>query len=210
MEWITCPVGPIQANCYLLHDQTTGECLIIDPGAAFEKIKTIIDREKFHPIAILLTHAHFDHIGALDKARDEWNIPVYLHSEESDWPQNPMKNGSAHFSRIRPVIARKAEHMLSDHDKLLLGPFSCLVLHTPGHSPGGVSFYFEDERTVFCGDALFHGSIGRTDQYGGDQDQLLASIHDQLLTLPEDTIACPGHGPQTTIGEEANSNPFLI
>lgn len=210
MSWMVCPVGPIQANCYVIKDKISNQSLIIDPGEEFEKIEAIVAREHLEPVAILLTHAHFDHIGALDQARDAWRIPVYLHQDEADWLDDPKKNGSSFFSMIQPVRARKAEVLLSGGQQLTIGPFACKVLHTPGHSPGGVSFYFEQLKTVFCGDALFRGSIGRTDQYGGNQEQLLSSIEQQLFTLPEETVACPGHGPSTTIGKEAESNPFLI
>ncbi|MCQ2008409.1 MAG: MBL fold metallo-hydrolase [Sporolactobacillus sp.] len=209
MKWIVCPVGPIQANCYLVFDQTTRECLIIDPGGEFEKIKSIIGREQLHPIAILLTHAHFDHIGALDDVRDHWNLSVSVHENEADWLQDPKKNGSAYFPVTGSITARKADHLLTDHQKIIIGPFSFTVLHTPGHSPGGVSFYFEKDQVVFCGDALFKGSIGRTDQYGGDYDQLLTSLRMQLMTLPDEIVVCPGHGPSTTIEDEAENNPFL-
>ncbi|MCO7176513.1 MBL fold metallo-hydrolase [Sporolactobacillus kofuensis] len=212
MKWMVCPVGAIQANCYLLIDEASNQSLIIDPGGEFEKIETIITKEQLSPLAILLTHAHFDHIGALDQVRDTWNIPAYLHESEATWLNDPSKNGSAFFPMISPVHARQAEFLISDKDKghLSIGPFSCEFRHTPGHSPGGVSYYFEKERTLFCGDTLFQGSIGRTDQYGGDTEQLLMSIDRQVLTLPDETVVCPGHGSVTTIGKEEGSNPFLI
>ncbi|MCO7128309.1 MBL fold metallo-hydrolase [Sporolactobacillus shoreicorticis] len=210
MEWMVCPVGPIQANCYLVFDQTTRDCLIIDPGEEFEKIKFMISRERLLPISVFLTHAHFDHIGALDAVRDLWRLPVSLHENEADWLRDPNKNGSAFFPVTGSVTAREADHLLADHQKVTVGPFSFTVLHTPGHSPGGVSFYFEADRVVFCGDALFHGSIGRTDQYGGDPNQLMTSLRTTLMALPDETVVCPGHGPSTTIESEAENNPFLV
>ncbi|QAA22798.1 MBL fold metallo-hydrolase [Sporolactobacillus terrae] len=210
MKWTVCPFGPIQANCYILIDNSSDMCLIIDPGEEFNKIKKIIAQSGAVPQAVLLTHAHFDHIGALDAVRDEWAVPAYGQTNEADWPDHPEKNGSAHFAMAQPVTAGAAEHLLEGNEHLSIGSFSFKVLPTPGHSPGGVSFYFPQEHTVFCGDALFRESIGRTDQYGGNQVQLLESIREQLLFLPDETVVCPGHGPSTTIGHERIANPFLM
>lgn len=210
MKWTVCPVGPIQANCYILEDEKTNEALIIDPGSEPEKIAAIVEEKELHPLAILLTHAHFDHIGALDPARNRWRIPAYLHKNESDWPSDPKKNGSAFFSMTKEVRIRPAEKTLTQENALTIGPFSFDVIETPGHSPGGVSFYFAHDQAVFCGDALFNGSIGRSDGYGADGLQLLKSIREKLLTLPEETAVFPGHGFSTTVGQEAETNPFLI
>lgn len=209
MKWTVCPVGPIQANCYILEDEKTKEALIIDPGGELEKILAVVKNKELSPLAILLTHAHFDHIGALDSARDRWHIPAYLHKNESDWPDDPRKNGSAFFSMSKEVRTRPAEKLINGETELTIGPFSFDVLETPGHSPGGVSFYFAHDQAVFCGDALFSGSIGRSDGYGADGPQLLNSIREKLLTLPEKTVVLPGHGFSTTIGKEAETNPFL-
>ncbi|WP_100487812.1 MBL fold metallo-hydrolase [Sporolactobacillus pectinivorans] len=210
MKLITCPVGPIHANCYILEDEKTNDALIIDPGDEFDKIESIIIEGKLHPLAVLLTHAHFDHIGALDEVRDQWKIPAYLHRNESYWLHDAQMNGSAYFQVTGPIHTRPAEKLLKGEQKMTIGPFSFTVLETAGHSPGGVSFYFEDDRTVFSGDTLFNGSIGRSDGFGADGEQLLQSIRDKLLTLPEDTHLCPGHGRASTIGNEAHTNPFLI
>ncbi|RYM02202.1 MBL fold metallo-hydrolase [Sporolactobacillus sp. THM7-7] len=210
MKWMACPVGPIQANCYVLEDEQTKEALIIDPGSEMDRIASIVGEKKLHPLAILLTHAHFDHIGALDPVRDRWHIPAYLHENEKDWPQDSDKNGSALFTMTEAFHDRPVEYLLTKEETMDIGPFTFDILETPGHSPGGVSFYFKEANVVFCGDALFNGSIGRTDIYAGDQMQLLQSITTKLLTLPPDTVVCPGHGFTTTIGHEAETNPFLI
>lgn len=210
MKWTACPVGPIQANCYVLEDEKTKEALIVDPGSELEKIISIVEEKHLHPLAVLLTHAHFDHIGALDQARDRWGIPVFLHKNETDWLGDPNKNGSAFFSMTEAISVRPAEKTLTQGKGQVIGPFLFDVLETPGHSPGGVSFYFEKEQTVFCGDALFNGSIGRSDGFGGDGQLLVRSIREKLLTLPEDTVVCPGHGFTTTVRHEADTNPFLI
>lgn len=159
-------------------------------------------------MAILLTHAHFDHIGAVDEVREHYNLPLYIHKREADWLGNTKKNGSLYFGQR--ITAKQASHVLSDNDKLLkIGSFSFEILITPGHSPGSISFYLKGANAVFSGDALFAGSIGRTDLHGGNQEVLLQSIHDKLLVLPEETTVLSGHGPETTIGMEMDSNPFL-
>ncbi|MCF6137892.1 MBL fold metallo-hydrolase [Pseudalkalibacillus berkeleyi] len=208
MEWKRISVGPVQANCYLLWNEDK-EGLIIDPGSEGERIIKEVEAEGFTPIAILLTHAHFDHIGALDVVRENWSLPVYLHQEEFDWLENPDLNGSSFFPMIDAVSVKKADHKLNPGEDLRIGTFTCKVLHTPGHSPGSVSFSFEESGLVVSGDALFMGSIGRTDLPGGNHEQLIESIHEQLLTLDEETEVLSGHGPSTTIGEEMNTNPFL-
>ncbi len=208
MDWKRLTLGPVQANCYILwNDQKEG--LIIDPGSEGDRIIQELNALGVKPIAVLLTHAHFDHIGALDEVREKWNLPVYLHKKEFDWLGDPQLNGSSFFPMVKPVSVKPADHELRPGEELKVGSFSCKVLHTPGHSPGSVSFYFEESGIVVSGDALFMGSIGRTDLPGGNHDQLIKSIHDELLTLDEDTEVLSGHGPSTTIGEEMNTNPFL-
>jgi hydroxyacylglutathione hydrolase len=161
------------------------------------------------PIAVLLTHAHFDHIGALDSIRDEFKIEAYLHQKEASWLNDPSQNLSQLFMPNKTIIQRQADKLFKEEGSLHIGSFSFQVLETPGHSPGSVSFYHQESGTVFSGDALFQGSIGRTDLPKGNQAELIESIHTKLLTLPEETIVLPGHGPVTTIGEEMDHNPFL-
>lgn len=208
MDWIKCRVGPIHENCYLLENESN-ETLIIDPGDEFETIKEQISENHLHPLAVLLTHAHFDHIGALDQVRQYWKIPAYLHKQESEWLASPEKNGSAYLSFVEAIHAREAEHLLYEETMLTIGHFTFSMLETPGHSPGGVSYYFEKDKVIFSGDALFKGSIGRSDGFGASEEVLMKSIREKLMTLPADTIVCPGHGQETTIGEEFASNPFI-
>lgn len=206
MECKQIPLGPLQTNCYLLKKGET--CLVIDPGDEGQKLIKIIDELNAKPQAILLTHAHFDHIGAVDPIREHYKIPVYVHEKEAKWFLDPSLNGSQFFMgnlvRLKP-----ADHIFVEEKMQTVGDFTFQLFETPGHSPGSVSFYFEDKGIVLGGDALFYGSVGRTDLPGGNHDQLMRSIHEKLLTLPEQTMVLPGHGPATTIGNEMDSNPFL-
>ncbi|KZE66412.1 hypothetical protein AWM68_08620 [Fictibacillus phosphorivorans] len=206
MKWKKLTVGPVQENTYIIYNNK--EAIVIDPGSEGKKIIHAIESLNVKPLAVLLTHAHFDHIGAVDDVRDKYQIPLYVHKKESDWLSNTKKNGSNFFGQS--ITANAASHLLSDQDNALkIGSFSFEVLSTPGHSPGSISFYLKSAGAVFSGDALFAGSIGRTDLYGGNQDILLKSIHEKLMNLPEETIVLSGHGPETTIGMEMDSNPFL-
>lgn len=208
MNWKQLAVGPVQANAAIIWNNEK-EALIVDPGAEGSKISSEVDHLGLKPVAILLTHAHFDHIGAVDVIRDTYGIPVYLHKKEADWMQNPALNGSSLFPMVEDIEAKPADELIERERKLVIGSFNIEVYETPGHSPGSVSFYFKDLGVVFSGDALFQGSIGRTDLPLGNHDQLINSIHNRLLTLPEHTIVASGHGPATTIEQEMTSNPFL-
>ncbi|WP_059171128.1 MBL fold metallo-hydrolase [Bacillus sp. FJAT-27445] len=208
MNWFPIPLGGLQTNCYVLYreDRT---CLIFDPGEEAPKLINILSEKKLKPAAILLTHAHFDHIGAVDAIRDHYKIPVYLHEREAKWLGDPHLNGSGLFPVGPPLRVGPADHLLKNEGKMELMGFEFDVFETPGHSPGSVSFYFSEKGLVVSGDALFMGSIGRTDLPGGNEKELMKSIHTKLLSLPENTIVLPGHGPVTTIEDEMDSNPFL-
>ncbi|MFY4776328.1 MBL fold metallo-hydrolase [Metabacillus sp. RGM 3146] len=207
MKWQRIPLGPIQTNAYLFYNEE-GDCLVIDPGSEGNKLNNYIKEKGLKPLAILLTHAHFDHIGAVDKVRERWEIPVYIHAEEKDWLTSPELNGSMRMG-TEPILANPAEHLIRSEQMLTIGPFILKVLETPGHSPGSVSYYHKESDLVFSGDALFAGSIGRTDLIGGNHDLLIKSIHEKLLSLPEQTLVLSGHGPETSIEAEMDQNPFL-
>jgi hydroxyacylglutathione hydrolase len=204
----TYPLGPIQTNCYIISDES-GNCLIMDPGEESGRIINKVKSKELTPVAILLTHAHFDHIGAVDSIRDRYNIPVYIHEEEQDWLLDPRLNGSAKYPGLPDIRTRKADILISDEGMMTVGPFEFEVRYTPGHSPGSVSYIFGPSRFAIVGDTLFQHGVGRTDLPGGNTGVLLASIHDKLLSLDDDFIIYPGHGPSTTPEEEKDSNPFL-
>ncbi|NSL50346.1 MBL fold metallo-hydrolase [Bacillus sp. P2(2020)] len=208
IKWKKIPLGPLQTNCYIIENEKK-ECIIIDPGSEGKRFIHHLQQHELIPSAILLTHAHFDHIGAVDDVRDFWNCPVYIHKNEEEWLSNPALNGSKYFGLSNEIIVKNADHLITDEGMLSIGSFQFEVFETPGHSPGSVSYYLAEQTVVFSGDALFARSIGRTDLPGGSHNQLIQSIHDKLLVLPEETVVAPGHGPLTTIITEMNENPFL-
>ena len=208
MKWEQLPLGPLQTNCYLIIN-SENSCLIIDPGEEGSKLINEIEKKNLKPQAILLTHAHFDHIGAVDVIREKYAIPVYIHENEADWLTNPSLNGSTLFFAGQISLKPSGSHLIAGEKKMTIGDFDFEVLETPGHSPGSVSYYFKEGDFIASGDALFQGSIGRTDLNGGSCRSFINSIHNRLLVLPENTVVLPGHGPTTTIRREMDSNPFL-
>ncbi len=208
MKWQQIPLGTLQTNCYIIENPDKS-CLIFDPGAEGKKLIHLLNTRGLKPAAILLTHAHFDHIGAVNEVRDAYKIPVYIHKQEEKWLSDPALNGSQYFMMAKPTRVNPADQIIKNEGPMKIADFAFTLFHTPGHSPGSVTYYFEKEGVAISGDALFQGGIGRTDLPGGNQAQLLKSIHDKLLTLPEETYVLSGHGPVTAIGDEMDSNPFL-
>jgi hydroxyacylglutathione hydrolase len=208
MNWERIPLGPLQTNCYVVWNDKN-QCLVIDPGEEGGKIISFLKDKQLKPLAILLTHAHFDHIGAVDVLREKYSIPLYVHEKEAKWLLDPALNGSQLFMMDEMIRLKPADYVLTSEDILKIENFNLELFATPGHSPGSISFYVKEMNAVIAGDTLFMGSIGRTDLPGGNHKELLASIHDNLLVLPEETAVLPGHGPETTIGNEMDSNPFL-
>ncbi len=180
--------------------------LIVDPGAEAARLIAEIEKTGAKPAAILLTHTHYDHIGAVDHLRDYYQIPVYVSPLEQEWLSDPMKNLSGRHPELGPITARPAEIELELKEYEIAG-MSFKVVATPGHSIGSVSFIFD--KFVVSGDALFKGSIGRTDLPTGNLEQLLTSIQTQLFVLPNQMAVYPGHGEPTTIEIEKRTNPFF-
>lgn len=201
-------LGPVQTNCYIVSNAEK-ECLIFDPGEEAGKIMDRFKKRGLKPLAILLTHAHFDHIGAVDELRETYGVPVYLHFAERDWLGRPNLNGSGKYAALPDYRIKDADVLITDEATLEIGSFAMELLHTPGHSPGSITYAFKDQGFAIVGDTLFRGSIGRTDLIDGSETKLLQSIRTSILTLPGDTVVFPGHGPDTTPAEESKSNPFL-
>ena len=198
--------GAAQENCYLIYNETN--LLIVDPGSEGDRLANEINRTGRKPVAILLTHTHYDHIGAVEQLRNLYNVPVYVSALEQEWLGNPIYNlsGLGSHRNMADLIVQPAEYEF-ELKKYEIGGMSFEVVPTPGHSIGSVSFIFDD--FVVVGDALFKGSIGRTDLYTGDLQQLLYSVKTYLFTLPRELPAYPGHGEATTIGHEIDTNPFF-
>lgn len=206
MRILQIKTGIIKENCYLIYNDDS--LLIIDPGENEKMIQEKIKYTNLQPLAILLTHTHYDHIGAVEPLRNYYNIPVYVSPLEQEWLGNPILNlsGLSRHDDISDIIVSPAEYEF-EMKKYHLGGIDFEVVSTPGHSIGSVSFVFDN--FVISGDALFKGSIGRTDLYTGNLDQLLHSIKTQLFVLPDQFIVYPGHGEATTIETEKKTNPFF-
>ncbi|MCU0661240.1 MAG: MBL fold metallo-hydrolase [Myxococcota bacterium] len=197
--------GPFQENCYIAWDEGTRKGVLIDPGdepqvilAAAQKLGVTIE-------AIYNTHAHIDHAGAVATIQSQLKVPFALHEEDE-----PLLDGlsvQARLFGLPPIKTPKADRRLRHGDTVKIGDIEGTVIHTPGHTPGGICFLFD--KLVFVGDTLFAGSIGRTDLPGGSHEKLLAGIKRELLSLPDDTVVLCGHGPATTIGLEKKHNPFV-
>lgn len=207
----TLTVGPLQANCYLVADEGSHKVAIIDPGGEGENIRSVIEREHWKPVALINTHGHIDHIGANAFLKENYAIPLMIHSEDARFLSDSSLN--LKMPGLEPVISPPPDRRLSDGDEITIGSLNLKVVSTPGHSLGGVCLLVqqpEEPDIIFTGDTLFAGGVGRTDFPGGSMRQLMHSIKTKLLPLPDETIIYPGHGPPSTIGEEKLTNPFLI
>ena len=197
------PLGSYQTNCYILYDED-GHGLLIDPGAESNKIFQALDKYHIKLEGIILTHSHGDHIGALGDVLKKYSVPVYIHKEEVPY----LKNAQLNLSGFMGLEVEVPEHLIivEDGDTIPFHNHTLQVIHTPGHTPGGISIYVGD--LLFSGDTLFYGSIGRTDFPGGNYDKIIESI-DKLVHLPKDVTVLSGHGPETTVDYERKHNPFL-
>ena len=203
----TLTVGPFQENCYVIGDEASGTGAVVDPGDEATRIALAVEQTGLEIAQILITHAHIDHVGAVAALVDEYSCPVLMHAEAepmlNQLPTQAMMMG-LRFGKV-PAVDR---HVV-DREVLEVGGLGLESLYTPGHAPGHLALYVESESVVFSGDALFAGSVGRTDLFGGDMEVLMRSLRERLLALPDKTRVYPGHGPQTTIGDERRYNPFL-
>ena len=199
-------LGPVQTNCYFLINEDTKEVLIVDPADRAQKIIEWINSEGLKPVAILLTHGHFDHIMGVAGVKKEYNIPIYASRDEVEVLANPQINVS---TMMGAYMSMKADELFSDGDVLELAGMKLKVISTPGHTIGSVCFYMEEEKVLISGDTLFEASVGRSDFPTGSSRQLIESIKTRLLVLPDDTDVFPGHGGTTSIAYEKAHNPFI-
>ncbi len=203
----TLIVGPFGANCYIVGSPATKRGLIIDPGDEAEAILKTVQRLDLAISFIVVTHVHIDHIGALSPIKQATKAQFLLHEAEKDYLSAGINRMLATFGLESSESPPQPEKLLKDGDLIEVGDLQFKVLHTPGHSPGGVCLYGND--VVFTGDTLFNLGIGRTDFPGGSYKQIIKSINEKLMVLPDETIVYPGHGPSSTIGEERKGNPFI-
>ena len=203
-------LGPVQTNCYIVTNKQK-ECIIFDPGEESNRLIKEITQMNGKPLAIFLTHAHFDHIGAVDAIQEKYDVPVYIHEKEIPWLTDPMKNGSGKYAELPNYTVKVPSEatIIRKEQSFTISNFEFDAVFTPGHSPGSISYIFKEDGFAIVGDTLFERSIGRTDLIGGSTPLLLKSIEEKLLSLPADTIIYPGHGSYTTPEAEKLNNPFL-
>ncbi len=199
------PVGPLQVNCYLLMCDETGKGIVVDPGDEGARILDAVSARGCELVAVINTHGHFDHIGANAYIIEQTGVELMMHA--ADVPLLAQAASHANIYGLSVVPSPAPTRLLAEGDEVSVGELRLKVIHLPGHSPGGICLHVGDD--LFVGDGLFAGSIGRTDLPGGSHDELISGIRRKLLTLADETVVHPGHGPETTIGREKLHNPFL-
>jgi len=203
------PVGSLLCNCVIVGDEASKRAIVIDPGDEVEKVGALLHKHGLTVAAIVATHGHIDHVGGIAKLKALTGAPAMIH--EADMPMYENIALQAQWLGVPPPETTEIDNHLRDGQALEFGKHKLEVRHTPGHSPGSVSFIVPaGSPIVFAGDTLFAGSIGRTDLWGGSFDQIINSIRSSLFSLPDDSVVLPGHGPRTTIGVERTTNPFLV
>lgn len=203
----TLQVGPLGVNCYIVGDAHTREVVVIDPGGSLSNIMQTIRQLRAQVVAVVLTHAHFDHVMAVAGVKRDTSAPFMAGAAEAPILNTTEGQGKVFGIAVPPLPA--PDRWLNEGDEIRAGALTLKVIHTPGHTPGGICLWDAQNNNVFVGDTLFQGSIGRTDFPGGSMEALLGAIRAKLLVLPPETVVYPGHGPITTIGEEKMLNPFL-
>ncbi len=201
------PVGALQCNCSIFGDEASGEAVVIDPGDEIGRIASILEKHRLRVKAIIVTHAHIDHIGGAQKLKALTGAPVYMNFNDKElYDHIDMQ---AQWLGVPTPQKTDIDVNAREGESVKLGPAEFQVLDTPGHTPGSISLWIPAENKLLAGDTLFLDSIGRTDLPGGDSRQILRSIHDKLLPLDDAVVVIPGHGQNTTIGRERRRNPFL-
>jgi len=204
MKYDVLPLGPYEANCSILWENPE-QAWVVDPGANGDEILSFLKEQGLKAGVVVLTHAHFDHVSALNEVLAVYPVPVYMHRADVAFAFSPMNAMPPYRQTVRPasLVTDKA-----DGDTLECGGLTATLIHTPGHTPGGWCLYFEKHGILVAGDTLFAGSVGRTDFPGGSMEELESSLQ-RLKALPDNTKVICGHGPMTTLGEEKRSNPYL-
>jgi len=201
------PVGPLQCNCSIFGDAASGEAIVIDPGDEIGRITAILEKHHLRVTAIIVTHAHIDHIGGAQKLKALTGAPVYMNFNDQElYDRIDMQ---AQWLGVPVPEKTTIDVNAREGESLKLGAAEFQVIETPGHTQGSISVWIPAENKLVAGDTLFQGSIGRTDLPGGNPKQILRSIHDKLLPLDDAVVVIPGHGASTTIGRERRRNPFL-
>lgn len=201
------PVGPLECNCSVIGDETSREAMVIDPGDDIADILALIAKHHLKVKHIIITHAHIDHVGGAMRLRAATGAPILLN--QNDHALLKMLDIQAAWLGMSPPGKVDVDLSPKDADKVQVGSLVGNVIETPGHTEGSICLYLSAEHKLIAGDTLFAGSIGRTDLPGGSFDKIIRSLHEKVLTLPDDTVVVPGHGRLTTIGQERQSNPFL-
>jgi glyoxylase-like metal-dependent hydrolase (beta-lactamase superfamily II) len=202
------PVGPLQCNCSVMGDETTHEAMVIDPGDDIQGVLALIRKHNLQVKQIVITHAHIDHVGGAMKLRAATGAPILLN--QNDYALLKMLDEQAAWIGMRSPGKVDIDRSVTSGETVTAGSLSANIFHTPGHTEGSICLYFPADKKLIAGDTLFAGSIGRTDLPGGSMQKILRSLHDTVLALPDETVVVPGHGPLTTIGEERETNPFLV
>jgi hydroxyacylglutathione hydrolase len=201
-------VGPLQCNCSIIGDETSREAMVIDPGDDIDDVLAIVRKHNLQVKQIVVTHAHIDHVGGAMKLRAATGAPILLN--QNDYALLKMLDMQAAWIGVPAPGKVEIDRSITTGESVSAGSHTANVLHTPGHTEGSICLYFPVEKKLIAGDTLFAGSIGRTDLPGGSMQKIMLSLHETVLALPDETAVVPGHGPLTTIGEERESNPFLV